>query len=444
MKKSYAFVLAGLLAASGAMAQSTTKRCATSEYLEEQLQQDPQLKSRMEAIEAHTAQILKHNNANQRTGAVVTIPVVVHVVYNTAQQNISLAQIQSQLAVLNEDYRKLNADNANTPAMFAGLSADTEIQFVLATKDPNGNPTTGITRTSTKTRTFTTNNYIKYNSKGGHDAWNTSQYLNFWTAPALSSAGQSLLGYGQFPGGAAATDGVVMAFAAFGSRAKCPSGVYYTGYDLGRTTTHEVGHYLNLRHIWGDATCGNDLVSDTPTQQTMNYGCPTFPHVTCSNQGDMSMNFMDYTDDPCMYMFTAGQKARMGAVLAPGGFHYSLTTSTAASVASSSTNEEYGQQLNAVRDMKIAPNMVFPNPVKAEMNVSYNVAAENANVKVEIYNLMGKLVKTYNEGAKPAGKHIFTISGENDATFSNLSNGMYFVRVNGAAEAKTVRFLIER
>src|SRR5690606_16726772 len=179
-------------------------------------------------------------------------------------------------------------------------------------------------------KSFSTNDAIKRTSGGGHDPWNTTQYLNFWIAPKLSSQGRQLLGYAQFPGGPAATDGVVMAYAAFGSRAKYAGGVYYQGYDLGRTTTHEVGHYLNLRHIWGDATCGNDLVSDTPTQQTANYGCTSFPKITCGNNGDMSMNFMDYSDDPCMYMFTTGQANRMAAVLAQGGFHYGLTTSPGA------------------------------------------------------------------------------------------------------------------
>ncbi|KAA9340682.1 M43 family zinc metalloprotease [Adhaeribacter soli] len=441
MKKTYAFLAAGILCASTAFAQSGNfSRCSAMEALHEQMQQDPQMKLRMDDIEAFTQRYAK-NTANKRTAGVITIPVVVHVVYNTASQNISDCQIQSQMAVLNEDFRKLNADNAKTPALFAGVAADTEIQFVLATVDPNGNPTTGITRTQTRTKSFSTNNAIKYTSQGGKDAWNTSKYLNFWTAPKLSSQGQQLLGYGQFPGGSAATDGVVMAYAAFGSRAKCPSGVYYTGYDLGRTTTHEVGHFLNLRHIWGDATCGNDQVSDTPTQQTANYGCPTFPHVTCSNQGDMTMNFMDYTDDPCMYMFTAGQKARMQAVLAPGGFRASLASSTAAAPVTSQTAQTTTE---ATRVMNIAPALVFPNPVKADMNVSYAVTAENANVQVEIYNILGALVGSYYEGSKPTGTHVFSISADNDTKFGALKNGMYICRIKGAEAGKVIRFIVER
>ena len=134
--------------------------------------------------------------------------------------------------------------------------------------------------------------------------------------------GQSLLGYAQFPGGDPSTDGVVILYAAFGSRSIYRNGTYISKYDLGRTASHEVGHWMNLRHIWGDdgGSCsGSDLVADTPNQGAQNFGCPTFPHKTCSNQGDMSMNYMDYTDDRCMFMFTEGQVQRMLAVFAQNG-----------------------------------------------------------------------------------------------------------------------------
>jgi hypothetical protein len=114
----------------------------------------------------------------------------------------------------------------------------------------------------------------------------------------------------------------VILYSAFGSRSKCPSGTYISSYDLGRSATHEVGHWMNLRHIWGDdgGSCsGSDLVDDTPNQASENYGCPSFPHVSCSNSGDMSMNYMDYTDDACMYMFSKGQQTRALAVFAAGG-----------------------------------------------------------------------------------------------------------------------------
>src|SRR5205085_7351896 len=141
--------------------------------------------------------------------------------------------------------------------------------------------------------------YVKYTANGGHDAWNRDQYLNIWVCDLSGK-----IGYAQFPGGPAATDGVVIDYQAFGTL-----GTASIPFHLGRTATHEIGHWLNLRHIWGDANCGDDLVADTPTQQTDNGGCPSFPHVTCSNgpNGDMFMNYMDYVNDNCMNMFTAGQ-----------------------------------------------------------------------------------------------------------------------------------------
>ena len=307
MKKIYLLaVSAALLIGSNSFAQSQ-RSCGTMHHLQEQLQADPGLAARMSRIETETQQWVGNASAN-KTAAVITIPVVVHVVYSNATQNISDAQVNSQIDVLNEDFRKLNLDISNLPSVFTGLAADCQIQFCLAKRDPNGNATTGIVRRSTTTTSFSSNDNIKRTANGGSDPWNTSQYLNIWSG----NLSGGLLGYAQFPGGAAATDGVVIIYNSFGR-----VGTLAAPYNKGRTTTHEVGHWLNLRHIWGDANCGSDLVNDTPTQQTSNFGCPTFPRVTCSNgpNGDLFMNYMDYTDDACMYMFTTGQSVRMTATL---------------------------------------------------------------------------------------------------------------------------------
>jgi hypothetical protein len=235
---------------------------------------------------------------------VVTIPVRVHVIYNNTQQNISDAQIQSQITVLNRDFRKTNPDAGQVPAAFTGLASDMQIQFTLVSIDR---------KASSKT-SWGTRDAMKSSRKGGVDPVDPANNLNIW----ICNIGGGILGYAQFPGGAAATDGVVIGPEYFGS-SSLASGYYAAPYDKGRTATHEVGHWLNLRHIWGDANCGNDLVADTPTQQTANYGCPAFPHRTCSNNGDMSMNYMDYTDDICMYMFSNGQATRSRALFASDG-----------------------------------------------------------------------------------------------------------------------------
>jgi hypothetical protein len=319
MKKKLLTLSFGLLSLAFANQTYAQRQCGVVEYHEMLKAEDPNFEENQSRIEDFTQRFIDEGgHLSQR--AVVTIPVVVHVVYNTTAENISDAQIQSQIAILNADFRKLNADASLIPAAFAGVASDVEIQFCLATVDPNGAATTGIVRKSTTVSSFSSNNAVKYTANGGSNAWPAGSYLNLW----VCDLGTSLLGYAQFPGGAAATDGVVCTYKAFGN-----TGTAAAPFNKGRTATHEVGHWLNLRHIWGDATCGSDLVNDTPTHNTANYGCPSVPHYsTCSGAPqEQTMNYMDYTDDACMYMFTAGQKARATALFASGGARASLLTS---------------------------------------------------------------------------------------------------------------------
>ncbi|WP_198172437.1 M43 family zinc metalloprotease [Hymenobacter ginkgonis] len=269
-----------------------------------------------------------------RTAAVTyTLPVVVHIVHNGEAvgtgTNISQAQVQSQLDVLNEDYRNLNADGALVPSVFQPLRADVQVQFVAATRDPQGKvlPEPGIDRVSRAAKGFdappyATTSYIEDVIKPA-TYWNPDQYVNIW----VMNLGGNVLGYAQFPdntaglgglsplGGLAATDGVVILYSTFGR-----VGTLSSGFDRGRTLTHEMGHWLGLRHTWGDADCGDDYCADTPTQQTSNFNCPAFPHVTCSNgpNGDLFMDYMDYVNDACMGLFSGNQKDRIQAVMAAG------------------------------------------------------------------------------------------------------------------------------
>jgi hypothetical protein len=260
-------------------------------------------------IENQALEYARTRGAIGRTGVTV-IPVVVHVVYSNATQNISDAQINSQIDVLNRDYRKANPDIAGIPPVFAPLAADAQIEFKLADKDPLNNPTNGITRTNTATASFSDDDKVKSSATGGHDAWPRDKYLNIW----VCLLGGGLLGYAQFPGGPAATDGVVITHTGFGTL-----GTAAAPFNLGRTASHEIGHFFNLHHIWGDVTdcSGTDFVGDTPNQGGPNFGTPAFPHVTCGNgpNGDLFMNYMDYVDDMAMFMFTAGQVTRMQAAL---------------------------------------------------------------------------------------------------------------------------------
>ena len=316
MKKIFTMVAAIAMAVTFANAQ---RNCGSMEHLQ-QMSTDPQVIEKRQQIEAFTEEWTRNNGGDR---ALVTIPVVVHVVYNTTAENISDAQVLSQITVLNADFRKLNSDAANVPAAFSGLAADANIEFCLASTDPNGAPTTGITRTSTTATSFSTNDGVKFSTSGGKNAWDATKYLNIWVCDISGG----ILGYAQFPGGGASTDGVVIDYQYYGT-----TGTATAPFNKGRTGTHEVGHWLNLYHIWGDdgtGCTGTDSVSDTPNQADENYGCPVFPQVSCSNgpNGDMFMNYMDYTDDACMYMFSTGQASRMQALFASGGFRAGLLTS---------------------------------------------------------------------------------------------------------------------
>ena len=289
--------------------------CHTMGNLERLMHEKPKMAQRMALIEKQTEMHLRQVQANpaEHSQLVVTIPVVFHILYNTAAENISEAQVMSQMDILNEDFRRLNADQDNEWSQ----AADTQIEFCLASQDPNGNPTDGILRVPTNLTSFGTNDAMKFTSQGGSDAWPASDYMNFW----VCDLGSSLLGYAQFPGGPASTDGIVCNYTATGN-----TGTASAPFDLGRTATHEVGHYLNLRHIWGDGGCGaSDFVDDTPDSDGPNYGC-ALGSVACGTT-DMVQNYMDYSDDACMNLFTQGQSDRMNALFAPGGARASLVSS---------------------------------------------------------------------------------------------------------------------
>ncbi|MFM7586946.1 MAG: M43 family zinc metalloprotease, partial [Bacteroidota bacterium] len=265
----------------------------------------------------------------QAEQTIYTIPIVFHVIYSNATENISTAQILSQLQILNEDFARLNADTINTPAGFRPVAANTGIQFCLATRDPQGNSTTGIVRYSYPSGTNFTTSYVDGTIKPA-TIWNPEQYFNFWIVPLSGS----ILGYAQFPvsslpglsGSASAnTDGVVCLHTSIG---RPPANPFSGTYNAGRTATHEVGHYLGLRHIWGDGGCSvDDYCGDTPASDAANYGCPT-THVSCGTV-DMVQNYMDYTDDACMNIFTAEQRTRIRTVMENSPRRSNLRTSPA-------------------------------------------------------------------------------------------------------------------
>ena len=281
--------------------QVTHRSCAADEVLQQEIAADPQRARRLEELETATRQ---YAGRQQRGPGKLYIGVVVHVVM-TDPSIVSNAQIQSQIDVLNEDFNAGNRELNNPQVYLAGYNrnaiANGNLEFYLAQ----------VIRKTTTVTAFGTNNQVKRSNQGGSDAVSPATRLNLW----VCNLGGGILGYAQFPGGNLQTDGVVINYRSFGT---VSSGNFlYNEYDLGRTATHEIGHWLNLRHIWGDRTCGTDQVDDTPQHDTYNFGCPAVGHTSlCSgNPLEQWMNYMDYTDDACMYMFTAGQQFRMDAAI---------------------------------------------------------------------------------------------------------------------------------
>lgn len=301
------------------------ERCVTGSVMEKYFQKYPRDKVAFDQNQLVFQQkyealrrAKKDNPAQQRLNAIVTIPVVVHIVLDDPSL-VTDEQVQSQLDVLNADYAGENADSVKIPAAFKPFFGKGNIRFCLAQRSPSNEPVSGILRiTSSTTSVPGDNDPIKYTSMGGSDAWNVNKYLNIWVCKMTNS---NDLGYSFMPGlpGLAASDmGLVNAYQAFGT-----IGTAVAPFNKGRTATHEIGHFFNLSHTWGSNECvescaDSDFVDDTPNQDKCTYGTPTFPQTDgCTNTapGIMFMNFMDYVDDAAMCLFTAGQADRMETAL---------------------------------------------------------------------------------------------------------------------------------
>ena len=351
MKKILFFLMAGLLSINiSAQTKKTVSkspngyiRCYSTEY-EKSLQKKNNRRAKTDGFENWISdKINRKKFFNNRISAIKTIPVVVHVI-NKGEAvgigtNISDAQVISQITTLNNDYRKKTGTKGyNTNP----VGADANIEFALAVRDPNGNPTNGIDRISFNVNSWT-DTQIEAVLKPS-TIWDPTKYLNIWVTPDVITDIGEVLGYAQFPEAStldglnyppftANTDGVVIGHQFFGNL-DYDDGSFNLDpkYGYGRTTTHEIGHWLGLRHIWGDDTCGTDYVADTPVHKTENYGCFTHPKPnTCTpaTADEMFENYMDYTNDDCMNIFTINQVDRFNAVLANSPRRKELLTSNA-------------------------------------------------------------------------------------------------------------------
>ena len=292
--------------------RTVNERCGTMPYLEKKLQQNAFLRSRFEERKIEFNKIVSSRElGNTRLTGAVYIPVVFHIVMPNPNL-VSDAQIQAQLDTLNKDFFGANGDSINIPSYFKPFFGKSNVQFCLAQRTPDGDASNGIDRATTTKTTFGLDDLVKHGYLGGVDSWNSSKYFNVWICPLSTS----LLGYSTMPqdGTNAADEGVVIDYRSL------PGGSF-AGFNNGKTLTHESGHYFNLYHIWGDDNGGcsaDDFVDDTPKQGDATSGCPSgvkTDNCTPTGNGIMYQNYMDYSDDPCLIMFTSKQVDRMETAL---------------------------------------------------------------------------------------------------------------------------------
>ena len=382
------------------------RSCGTDNVMNNYYKQFPEKKAYSQELRKYLSDA-KNLRKSSRISSVITIPVVVHVLYKDATQNISDSQILSQIEVLNKDFRKQNADFSSVvPLEFQSDAADLELAFCLATKDPNGNATTGIERKSVAS-SFNFNN--QYYTTTGLVAWDTTKYLNIWVGPITN-----YLGFAYFPDAAGTEyDGLAIGYKYFGT-----TGTATAPFNKGRTATHEIGHYFGLNHPWGEAIYGNspnsnvcgttgwdDFCADTPATYYPYFDTPAFPDntYTCTSttKGAMFMNFMDYVDDSSMAMFSNDQKI--------------ITQNTMTSLRASLLNSNSCANLNVTEAEKIKKINLYPNPASQFVSVASPLIIVD---EIEIFDTSGKLVVSK--------KNLKT---NDQIDVRSLSVGLYYVRL---------------
>lgn len=397
--------------------------CASHEYYLKERIDNPSLDKKMSEIELFIRGRLFSNEPRMLpagyTGSgltVIKIPVVVHVLYNTPEQKVTEEQVRSQLDVLNRDYRKMNPGASELPDYFKSLAADCFIEFTLATIDPQGNPTRGIVWKKTSNSYFGSDDGIKFSRSGGDDAWDSHQYLNIW----VGKLSPGMIGYSSAPGSAKEKDGIILRYTAFGT-----IGTATAPYNRGRTAVHEIGHWLGLKHIWGDRYCGDDEIADTPPQKGPTQGCPSGITASCDNavSGSMYMNYMDVTYDACTNMFTSGQRDRMRALFEEGGPRHSFLYSRGGS----------GPLLPAPVELPLDSLLinsvnVYPNPAGSTININTGSESKFSGERISIHNHLGQLVM-----------QSVISSNTMQLNIGGLQNGLYYVKVG--TKSKTYKLV---
>ena len=384
---------------------SAQRDCRSFEYQQQLLQKVPGLQTSRDAAQNF---VLRHESSrisSDVAGRTITIPVVVHVLYHYPAENISDSLVRSQIRALNRDFRKLNPDTLKIPAAFKALAADCGIEFQLATADSKGRSTSGIIHKYTPITKWTMDDKIKLSSEMGDDGWDPKSYLNIWVG-----ALDQFLGYSSVPGDPSEKDGVVISKVALG----------------GRTAVHEIGHWLGLRHLWGDEDCGDDGVADTPKQETFTNGCPSGVRITCNNApyGDMYMDYMDFTNDACLVMFTKGQKQKMRALFEPGGARSSVLLSNALG---SPVSEEMPLPDLPPRWLYVK---IYPDPASTELNINVESDTRWVGKELQVINITGQVQIRKTISSKTQKLDI-----------SQLKPGLYFIRVEKQGEKIMEKFI---
>jgi hypothetical protein len=405
----------------GIVSGTQAQKCKAQDRMAQRILENPRLGRKIEETDKRIEQwISQKQSSPDKKREIITIPVVVHVLWNESDQNISDEQIQSQIEVLNEDFRRQNEDRLSSDHPFYEFTEDIQMEFCLATRDPFGAVTQGITRTKTNIKSWNDNNYddVFFSDRGGKNNWNPDHYLNMYV---IEGDGETL-GFASFPDELEdyrEFDGVVIDHRVFGRTGTSGSEDFEGA--MGRTATHEVGHWLNLWHIWGDEFCGDDKVSDTVPAEEDNYDCPSFPHHPnneCGSgpNGEMYMNYMDYVDDACAVMFTKGQGNRMRAVLA--GLRSPIQKSNGCFAASYTL------------DQTLADNLViYPNPaLQGEVRIWLN-ESNLSDVQIIILDVNGR--------------EIFNTSAIASLNLNALSRGVYFLKIYTADRFASKKLIIQ-